>query len=65
MTLLPAPNPSRVTRALPQGRLIVYLNDTYYQLAQRHADVPRMTPRQTEVGVLDFQRKLAAVAWER
>ena len=32
-----------------QGRLIVYLNDTYYQLAQRHPEVPRMTVRQNEV----------------
>ena len=32
-----------------QGHLIVYLNDTYYQLAQRHPEVPRMTPEQTEV----------------
>ncbi|KAG1678026.1 hypothetical protein FOA52_000822 [Chlamydomonas sp. UWO 241] len=31
-----------------QGHLIVYLNDTYYQLAQRHVDVPRMTDEQHE-----------------
>jgi len=28
--------------------LSVYLNDSYYQLAQRHADVPRMTEEQKE-----------------
>jgi len=32
-----------------QGFLIVYLNDTYYQLAQRHPEVPRMTAKQSEV----------------
>jgi hypothetical protein len=34
-----------------QGSTAVYLNDTYYQLAQRHPEVPRLTPLQTEVGV--------------
>ena len=32
-----------------EGHLIVYLNDTYYQLAQRHPEVPRMTSMQHEV----------------
>eukprot|EP00955_Chlamydomonas_euryale_P017719 189264-Chlamydomonas_euryale.AAC.5 len=31
--------------------LSVYLNDSYYQLAQRHADVPRMTEEQKEASV--------------
>ncbi|GAX78226.1 hypothetical protein CEUSTIGMA_g5668.t1 [Chlamydomonas eustigma] len=31
-----------------QGYLSIYLNDGYYQLAQRHADVPRMSQDQEE-----------------
>lgn len=31
------------------GHFSVAFNDTYYQLAQRHADVPRLTAAQQEV----------------
>uniref|UniRef100_A0A6S8M692 TauD/TfdA-like domain-containing protein n=1 Tax=Dunaliella tertiolecta TaxID=3047 RepID=A0A6S8M692_DUNTE len=31
-----------------QGSTTVYLNDTYYQLAQRHPEVPRITERQVQ-----------------
>eukprot|EP00798_Chlamydomonas_sp_ICE-L_P021189 gene21189-28089_t len=44
---------------LPEkGRLLMYLNDTYYQLAQRHAEVPRMTSEQQEA--LDLVISLAS-----
>eukprot|EP00983_Pelagomonas_calceolata_P032035 1005570-Pelagomonas_calceolata.AAC.1 len=35
--------------ACGQGSTTVYLNDTYYQLAQRHPEVPRITERQVQV----------------
>ena len=41
--------PPELTRQLePQGFLSVNLNSTYYELAQRHAAVPRLTPAQRE-----------------
>ncbi len=36
------------TSLLLQGFLNTSFSDTYYQLAQRHAEVPRMTPKQAE-----------------
>jgi len=34
---------------LVKGSTTVYLNDTYYQLAQRHPDVPLLTDKQMQV----------------